>query len=373
MGIVRIGIALLACMMASGLGFAVADARQQTLDGNEPVRGVNVYYQGFDAASTDAIDALLADLRAMGVTTVLLTFPIYIDALDGSEVIREPEGSSAHPYADTPTNAELTTFVERARKQGFAVWLRPLLDERALMTSNSWRGELAPADPAAFFTNYTALLEELATGVGDIDWLVIGTEFNSLQHARYDPYWTGLIETLRKVAPALQLTYASNWDSGPYPAAPAWFGLLDGLSVDAWFPALGMTDESTSQEIAASLGAWTESLRAIITATPGVPLFVTELGVASQAMEPSVVQRPWQWPRPDLPSAPEVQARFAAGACEFYTSLTTPAGQPLVDGIFWWVTSVGRPTDPLTDRSFDFVGKPAERAITECFTRWSNG
>lgn len=49
-------------------------------------RGVNVVYYGSDGHDTEAIDELLETLQAMNVDSILLTYPIYLDGWQGSQI-----------------------------------------------------------------------------------------------------------------------------------------------------------------------------------------------------------------------------------------------------------------------------------------------
>jgi hypothetical protein len=60
-----------------------------------------------------------------------------------------------------------------------------------------------------------------------------------------------------------------------------------------------------------------------------------------------------------MPVNLDVQARFTAGACLFYQSRS--------DGLFWWQTSLHHPDNPLNDNGFEFMGKPAQQAIADCY------
>jgi len=337
----------------------------------QPVRGVNLYVSTYDAADPDAIDELFTDLRAMHVDTVLITYPIYIDSIFGNEIGPKSAGDALHPYASSPTFADLRVVIDRARAHGVAVWLRPLLDERLLgeEIAGGWRGMLAPSDPERFFANYTRMLIDLVNQVDGVEWLAVGTELTSLQLPLFDAGWMRLIALLRATPGVPRLFYAMNWHPGDSPTTSPWFGALDGLGIDAYFPANDVPADATPVEIADALTVWLPRLIEVHDAFPGLPLFVSEVGASSSRLDPPVFAQPWM-SDPDVPVDLDAQARYAEAACRFHTAAIDPDGVPIVSGIFWWRTSVHPLESPETDSSHEFRGKPAASLIADCFARW---
>lgn len=365
--------AVIAALMV-GLAFApvgsfLPQASAQPADG--PARGVNLYFSRHDATNPDAIDALFTDLRAMHVDSVLITYPIYIDSIFGNEIGPKSEGDALHPYASSPTFDDLQVVIDRARAQEFSVWLRPLLDERILgeEIAGGWRGNLSPSDPERFFANYTRMLIELINQVEGVEWLAIGTEFTSLQLPHFDAGWTRMIALLRATPGVPNLFYAMNWHPGDSPVTSPWFGELDGLGIDAYFPVTSLPDDAGAAEIADGLAAWLPRLLEVHNAFPHLPLFVSELGASSSALDPPVFAQPWM-SDPEAPIDLDAQARYADAACRFYTVATGPDGVPIVSGLFWWRTSVYPPESPETDSSHEFRGKPAATVIADCYQHW---
>lgn len=338
------------------------------------MRGVNVVYHGSDARDPEAIQHLLDTLNGMNVDTILLTYPIYIDSWSGSTIREVYEPDDTNPNGDTPTADEMAAFIEPAIAAGFKVMLRPLVDEQKLSQSgppDAWRGLYRPADQDGFFADLSDILDgsaALASELG-VSWIVIGSELNTLEKSQYNYSWEAIIQTLRATIgdSGVSLTYAQNWDTGMYLGFPPWLNLLDGVSIDAYFPATGVDGSSTPEAVAASLAQWTANLRSLQDQAPGKPLFITEAGVASQDSEPNVLTQPWSWPNDGLAVDIAIQVLYTDGACRYFRGVVDRDRDPLVSGLFWWQTSVGHPSDPLNDRSFEFVGKPAADQIAVCY------
>lgn len=339
-------------------------------------RGVNVLYYGSDAQDTEGIAQLLDTLKGMNVDTILLTYPLYIDSWQGSTIREVYEPDDTNPNGDTPTREEMEAFIKPAIAAGFTVMLRPLIDEQRLSQtgpSDAWRGLYQPGDPEEFFGDLSTILNNtaaMASALG-VSWIVIGSELNSLEKSSYNYYWESIIRTMQDTIgdTGVSLTYAQNWDTGMYLGFPSWLNLLDGVAIDAYFPAYGTDGNSSAEEVAAALSQWTANLQSLQNQAPGKPVFITEAGVASQDADPNVLNQPWSWPNSSLSANSAIQALYVDGACQFFRGATSNDGNPLVAGLFWWETTVGHPADPLNDVSFDFVGKPAAERIAACYAR----
>jgi len=338
-------------------------------------RGVNVLYYGSNAEDTKGITHLLDNLKEMNVDTILLTYPLYIDDWRGSTIREVHDADDTNPNGDTPTADEMEAFVKPAIAAGFNVMLRPLIDEQKLSQTgpgDAWRGLYQPGDPDQFFGDLTTILNDTAAMAAKlgVSWIVIGSELNSLEKSIYNYYWETIIRTMRDTigGTGVSLTYAQNWDTGMYLGFPTWLNLLDGVAIDAYFPAYGTDGSSSAAEVASALTQWTSNLQSLQNQAPGKPLFITEAGVASQDSDPNVLNQPWSWPNANLPVDTAIQALYVEGACQFFRTTMARDGSQMVAGLFWWETTIGHPEDPLNDVSFDFVGKPAAERIAACYS-----
>jgi hypothetical protein len=340
-------------------------------------KGVSLVFHGHDATDGAAILRLLDILDAMHVNSLLITFPVYMDSWNASEIKAHFENAPPlHPHSDSPTREELQAIIVPALERGMTVFLRPLLDEGIITETgpdDAWRGTIQPPADAldVFYASYHQMLEYYAQTPG-ITWLVIGTEMNSLEVPKHEAYWKWMISSL-KSSPAtgnLLLTYAQNWDTGGYQGYPTWFSSLDAVSIDAYFPLEGLGNSATAAQIAEGMDQWRENLELLKAQSPHRKLFITEAGISSQLIEPSVLGRPWAHVDDASQVGLELQANYTQGVCAWYRTALDSSGSSLVDGIFWWSTVLGAvsPTaQPLQDRGFEFVGKPAQQELARCY------
>ena len=192
--------------------------------------------------------------------------------------------------------------------------------------------------------------------------ITIGTEFNSLEAPAYELYWRQLIQDVREAGEGdpLPLLYSQNYDM--VPTAPDWFAQLDILGIDAYFPLEGVGNDASVAEIALAMEQHRWKIEQLRAQYPDTPLYITELGVSSVS---NVYQAPYLWGEmSEGPVNLQTQQRYSAAACQFYAGIAQ--GDPLVEGIYWWFTTITPPADPLLDKGFDFMGKPAQQEIEAC-------
>jgi hypothetical protein len=243
----------------------------------------------------------------------------------------------------TPSDAALMHAMSSARQQGMAVTMKPQVGIR----SGGWIGAAHPADGAAFWHGYRAMLLHYADLAqrGGASTLVIGTEMRTMSSD--DARWRRLIADARSQFHGA-LTYAANYDE--FLSVPFW-DALDYIGIDAYFP---LTDESHPSPTEAELAAaWSSRgyLRAIegLSRRTGKKVLFTELGyrsVHASAVHPSA------W---NEPGAIDPQAQ--ANAYEaFYEAV---ARRPWMAGAYWWSVTPG------SGWAGDYspIGKAAERTL----------
>lgn len=303
--------------------------------------GVMVLVYGNDPAFAAKSAALLDRLARLGVNSVGFVFPIFQ---------RGPTALSVYADASqTPTDVNVTTFLAQARRRGFTVMMRPLLDEQSPPFSGHWRGSISPPDRAAWWQSYNQIILRYAQiaqadGASIFD---VGTEMTTMEADTAQ--WVSLIGAVHQVFNG-QLTYSANWDH-PFPA----FGnSLSFIGLDAWFP---LAVHSGADPVAEVTAAWTpwlsqvhrDQLRA------GKPLVFTELGIASQQ---GALTRPWAR-LPNVPPDDEAQRDYYAGTCR--------AVKSSLSGMYWWDYELNPP--PAYDTGFPPDGKPAEAEISRCYAQ----
>jgi len=302
--------------------------------------GVTVVVYWNDPAFKQKTEVLLDHLAGIGVNSVSFTFPLYQTSYTSTDI---------HEAPNTPTHDNMAFFTREARRRGFTVMLRPLLDDVSLQTEGKWRGIIAPSSVSAWFQNYTALLVQYARiaqsdGAQMID---IGTEFKSLEGDTTQ--WLALIQAVRQVYSG-QLTYSANWDDRTYPR----FGsALDLIGIDAFYT-LSVPVAATSDQIAAAWRPWLARTQAIARAM-GKPVIYTEIGTTSEV---GSFQVPWSW-KHGTGVSQEAQRVYYAGSCQ--------AVKGQVQGMYWWQYNLEPLPAPATDIGFNPEGKQAEPEITHCY------
>jgi hypothetical protein len=315
----------------------VSHARASTQDFQA---GVSVVVYGNDRYFEQKAKVLLNRLADLGANSVSFVVPIFQNGTLASEVRADSQR--------TPSDVKIAAFVTEARRRGFTVMLRPLLDIGTPETPTDWRGTIRPQDLAHWHQTYTDLLMTYArlARVNHVDVLNIGSELDSME--RDTGYWQGLISSARSVYPG-QLTYSSNWAKG-YPA----FGRsLDFISVDAYFP-LNRTTAASAADLATAWQPWIDRLTRMRRSF-AKPLVLTEMGATSLV---GSFQQPWIWDN-GQPLDLTAQQRYYQAACESVV--------PRFGGVYWWMYALDPPAKPALDRSYAVAGKPAEADLRDCF------
>ena len=278
----------------------------------------------------------LRSLRALGANHVAVLATWYQSDLVGEDMGPDPRR--------TPEDDAVLYAAREAVEMGFSVTIKPHLD----VADGTWRGEIRPADPAAWFERYTAFARhyaELAEEVG-ARALVVGTEMKGTES---DDRWREVISAAREVF-AGEIIYAANWDSY---ADVAWWDAVDTLGVDAYFPLTSLMDPHPD----VVRRAWTlrrDELDAFA-AAQGKGLILAEFGYQDRD---GTNTSPW-WAPTDRHD-PEEQATCLEAA---FQAITTSRH---IRGGYVWKTYY----DPFGDLDgFDVLGKPAEVVLADAWAR----
>ncbi len=282
---------------------------------------------------------------SLHANSISVSFPFYTYGVRSDAVYRSKK--------TTPSPQDIAIFLAEARKSQIRTMLRPILNEDVLYKDHAWRGSIAPAHPAAWFTSYRKLLLPYArvSAAGHLRTFVVGTELNSLETSSH---WPALIRAIKNVYRG-QLAYDENTDDFQHhddhlPLAT--FG------VDAW-PRFQLPDSATVTQLAAAWSRWlgTHTLavrrRAIL----------TEVGIRAMA---GAYRFPAKW---NGIGTPKIVTRVQT---YWYRALCTAVVRKHIGGIYWWEVSFDAdPAHPKlwwTD-PFTFVGRPAQGVVSKCFTR----
>lgn len=291
---------------------------------------------------SDKYTRLLDHLTRLNVNSISIVFPVYTDGVTASVV---------HPGADTPSHDGLVAMVRMARARHLAVMLRPVLDEATVIPA--WRGAIRPLDPAAWFTSYGSMVLSYAglaqrEGVAS---LAVGTEFNSME--RYLADWNNLISAVRHVFSG-QITYAFNFGTS---FQTGFWGSLDFVSIDAYFPLDHTPAVATPEQMAADWHRWLAMLQGIDEPF-NKPIVFTEVGVVPES---GAHLRPWD-STVKRPLDLEEQRAYYEATCETTASV--------VQGLYWWATGPNLPADlpgDLAVTDYNPLGRPAENVVRACY------
>jgi hypothetical protein len=281
-----------------------------------------------------ARDALVA-LRATDTTDVTVAFTWYVAGATGSTVAPDP--------AKTPADDTILAILRYARSLGLRTTVKPLVDS----TDGTFRGDLRPADRAAFYASYAQLLDDAASLAtqGGASGLVVGTELRSLSGDTAE--WRQLIARARGAFSG-RLTYGANWVDeaehiGFWPA-------LDEIGIDAYMP----LSTAAVPDVDALIRAWApyrDRIAKLHDAT-GKRVVFTELGYPSRQgalADPGVEH--------DGAVDQLVQARAYEAAFRAWRNV------PWFGGIAWWDWSADGSNVLTGDGSYRPAGKQAEQVL----------
>lgn len=298
-------------------------------------RGMNVAAWWNDAYSAPASDQALAALAATGTTDAALVTTWYMTS---------PTASSVAPTAQTPSDASLLHAMATARSLGMRVVLKLHVD----VADGSFRGDIAPADRAAWFASYTTMVDHYAdlAAQGGAEMMVIGTELTSM--STDDAAWRALIADARARFPGA-LTFAANQMSGAQQIT--FWDALDYIGVDDYMPLTDSTDPDPALDTLVQ--AW--NARGYVAALAqlhqqwGRPVLLTEIGYQSRV---GTAITPWTNASGAPDQGPQERAVDAA-----YRALS---GQPWLAGLYWWDWVA---TGPEADGGWSLEGTQAADTI----------
>ena len=341
--------ALLLSLVLAGCGLdrdnpAGPDGSHLPAGSGEPVvrhRGVNL-----DGGRSDA-EALFDGLEAAGVDWIAL---IPFGWQPRYDVPRVELRTTGVRWAETDEG--LRELARQAQARGMGVLIKPhiwLLAE----VPDQWRGSIdfaAEADWQRWEEDYRQLILHYAGLAADsgMDLFCVGVELGSVVKQR-PAFWPQLIEEVR-AAFAGPITYAANWDD--YGEVPFW-GLVDYIGVDAYFPLTGRQDATVEQLVR----GWEPHRQALqdLCDRQNRPVLFLEAGYRSIA---GAAVEPWD---ADVDGAadPGEQADAYEALFRAFWDL------PWFAGLFLWewnATGYSRADD------FSPQGKPAEAVLTRWYT-----
>ncbi|MFN8113741.1 MAG: hypothetical protein U0R51_11150 [Solirubrobacterales bacterium] len=297
-------------------------------------RGMNLTAFLPDAYSDPKAAEAIATAKRAGTDLVALTPTYYMANADSSEITADP--------AKTPTDASILDAAAEAHAQGLRVAIKPHVD----VLDGTFRGEIRPADRAAWFASYGDLVDRLSALAqrADADVFVVGTELTSM--ATDADAWRDLISRARKNFGGA-ITFAANWPEGA--AAIAFWDRLDYIGIDAYMPL--QTRDTADPGVGALVRAWRDPIAQMrgLHEKWDLPVLLTELGYES---------RPGTAARTDGEGIDQ-----GAQANAYEAAFTALSPLPWIAGIWWWEWSAERIGIGPDDSGFNPEGKQAEQVL----------
>lgn len=266
---------------------------------------------------------------------------------------RDSNAMGPHP-ARTPTDDVVRRAIAEMHARGLQVMLKPHVD----VLDGTWRGQIVPPDPGAWFVSYTEMMDHFATLAREtnVEMLCVGTEFVTMTGARHAASWAGVIQRVRAAYPGL-LTYAANANSpaDEFTSVSFW-PQLDLLGLDVYTPLTTKTNP-TRRELVDGWRRNRDGHNMVAAyrnfqAAYGKPLIFTEVGYRSAD---GTNRAPWDW-QASMGPDPAEQADCYEAVYEVFSGETA-----WMRGLFWWSWGVSAPG--AGDTGYDPWAKPAEDVL----------
>ncbi len=304
-------------------------------------RGINLTAFLPDAYSDPKSEEALATARAAGATIVALTPTSYMANATADEVRGDP--------AKTPTDESVLAAAAEAHALGMAVAIKPHVD----VVDGTFRGEIQPSDPSAWFAGYGRVVDRYATLAqeADADVFVIGTELTSMTDDPADAdAWRALIRRARSAFDG-RVTFAANWVQGA--ERITFWDDLDYIGIDGYMPLRTRNSENPGSD--ALVAAWKPYIGGMKALNDewGKPVLFTELGYESRLGTAARIGQ----------GEAEISQLAQARAYEAAFRALSPL--PWFAGIWWWEWSAERIGIGPTDGGFNPEGKQAESVLRE--------
>jgi Glycoside Hydrolase Family 113 len=314
------------------------------------------FLRGVSYAMTNSVEGSYASPRSLETLRRLSSMAVNsISIMPYGFSFREsvPEIGFVHNSPRGETDEGTLRAVADARSLGMTAMVKPQL----WIGGGAFVGAIAmttPTDWAKWFAAYRrfAIHHAIVAEASGAALFCIGTELGATEAREKE--WRETIAAVR-LATGATLLYATNW-AARAPNVRFW-DALDAIGADFYDP--------LSVDSAASDAALVEGVRraaqpvAKLSASTGKPVIFAEAGYPP-------ARSAWIAPHDEesgRPFAPEDAARSVRAV---FAGLT---GQTWWKGVYWWKAfSDGRDAG-ASDRSFNFLGRPAGEAIASGFRR----
>jgi len=274
-----------------------------------------------------------------------------------SRTEHRPEIGFVHRSPRGETDEGTVRAVSDARSLGITTMLKPQIwiGGGAFVGTVAMRSE---DDWARWFRSYRrfAVHHAIVAEASGAALFCVGTELTGSEAREKE--WRDIVAAVR-LATGAPLLYATNWASGA-PRVRFW-DALDAIGADFYDP-LSADPGATDAALVAGARSAAEPVARLSAAT-GKPVVFAEAGYPP-------ARAAWTAPHEDAsgrPFAPEDAARAVRAVFAAFN------GEKWWRGVYWWKSfSDGRDAD-ASDRSFNFLGRPAGDAIAAGFRSLAGG
>ena len=314
------------------------------------------FLRGISYAMSNSVDGSYASPRSRQTLARVAGMSADSVSLMPFAFLRDPHGTEIgfiHRNPGGETDEGTVRAVRDARDLGMSAMVKPQLwigrgrfvGEVAMGSETSWRRFF---DSYRRFIVHHAIVAE-AAGAG---LYCVGTEMVATE--KREKEWRETIAAVR-LATGAPLLYASNWAAGA-PVVPFW-DALDAIGVD-FYDSLSTDPEASDAALEAGVAAAAAPLERLARAS-GKPVIFTEAGYPP-------VRGAWIAPHDENSGRPLSPADAGRAVAAVFRAL---GGKTWWKGVYWWKAfSNGQGARP-EDRSYNVLGTPSERAITEGFLR----
>lgn len=218
------------CIVSLCFACTVSQTSPQIHSAQHIIRGVSLGL--FSQDPLWDYDELICEISAVGASDILIVIPFAQETI-----------YSSNPVLQIPI-VHIQKIVEQAKSRGMHVSLMPMI-QLSRRGEGMWRGVLQPEDAQLWWSNYRALLFQLAVLAHreQVQRLYIGSELCSLE-GDIDS-WKSIIEGIRKRYSG-RVGYSANWDH--YQEVGFW-SLLDEISITEYSPIRGDVQKHWQQKM----------------------------------------------------------------------------------------------------------------------------
>jgi hypothetical protein len=318
---------------------------------NFPYRGIAYISFWYNEYQDPQSQQSLNDLASTGANSSSLLATWYMNT--------STDTSIAPDAMKTPTDTAVIQAISDMHARGLKVMLKPHVD----VFDSTFRGNIAPTDPSAWFASYATFINHYAAIAQSqgVELFCVGCELRSLSGAAHKADWQSIISGIRAIYSG-PLTYASlAVVAGDEYASVSFWPLLDLAGLDVYTPLTNHIDPSIPELVAAwhndafgqdmvtTLRNWQAAL--------GQPAIFTEMGYESAS---GTNITPYYVNPATASTDQQEQADCFEAAFEVWTQ------EPWLKGIFWWGWDVPLPLPG--DKDYSERGKLAQSILTEWYS-----